>query len=63
MLPFGVTIPVTVSQRSEFPEGLMNYSVYRLNSVTLFKYSGIMVNTDRSVEEEIKKRIEAGNRA
>jgi hypothetical protein len=28
MLPFGVTIPATVPQRSEFPEGLMNYPVY-----------------------------------
>jgi len=27
MLPFGVTIPVTVPQRSEIPEGLMNYPV------------------------------------
>jgi len=27
MLPFGVTIPATVPQRSEIPEGLMNYSV------------------------------------
>ena len=27
MLPFGVTIPTTVLQRSEIPEGLMNYSV------------------------------------
>ena len=28
MLPFGVTIPATVSQRSEIPEGLMNYPIY-----------------------------------
>ena len=28
MLPFGVTIPATVPQRSEFPEGLMNYPVH-----------------------------------
>jgi hypothetical protein len=28
MLPFGVTIPATVTQRSEIPEGLMNYPVY-----------------------------------
>ena len=28
MVPFGVTIPATVPQRSEFPEGLMNYPVY-----------------------------------
>jgi hypothetical protein len=27
MLPFGVTIPATVQQRSEIPEGLMNYPV------------------------------------
>ena len=27
MLPFGVTIPATVPQRSEIPEGLMNYPV------------------------------------
>ena len=28
MLPFGVTIPATVPQRSEIAEGLMNYTVY-----------------------------------
>ena len=28
MLPFGVTIPATVPQRSEFPKGLMNYPVF-----------------------------------
>ena len=27
MLPFGVNIPATVPQRSEIPEGLMNYPV------------------------------------
>jgi len=27
MLPFGFTIPVTVPQRSEIPEGLMNNPV------------------------------------
>jgi hypothetical protein len=27
-LPFGVTIPATVLQRSEFTGGLMNYPVY-----------------------------------
>ena len=30
MLPFGVTIPATVPQRSEIPEGLMNYPVFSL---------------------------------
>ena len=28
MLPFGVTIPITVQQTSEISEGLMNYPVY-----------------------------------
>jgi hypothetical protein len=28
MLPFGVTIPASVLQRSEIKEGLMNYPVY-----------------------------------
>jgi hypothetical protein len=28
MLPFGVTFPATVPQRSEIPGGLMNYPVY-----------------------------------
>jgi hypothetical protein len=31
MLPFGVIIPATVTQRSEIPEGLMNYPVYEEN--------------------------------
>jgi hypothetical protein len=29
MLPFGMTIPATVPQGSEIPEGLMNNPVYR----------------------------------
>jgi len=28
MLPFGMTIPATVPQRLESPEGLMNYPVH-----------------------------------
>jgi hypothetical protein len=34
MLPFGVTIPATVPQRSEIPEGLMNYPVDYKRSCT-----------------------------
>jgi hypothetical protein len=30
MLPFGVTIPATVPQGSEIPEGLMNNPVFNL---------------------------------
>jgi hypothetical protein len=36
MLPFGVTIPATVPQRSEIPEGLMNYPVLINTYVSLF---------------------------
>ena len=31
MLPFGVTIPATVQQRSEIPERLMNYPAFVLD--------------------------------
>jgi hypothetical protein len=34
MLPFGVTIPATVPQGSEIPEGLMNNPVRILNCST-----------------------------
>jgi hypothetical protein len=34
MLPFGVTIPATIPQGSEIPEGLMNNLVYRDESVS-----------------------------
>jgi hypothetical protein len=32
MLPFGVAILATVPQRSEIPEGFMNYPVYVKNA-------------------------------
>jgi hypothetical protein len=32
MLPFGVTIPATVPQGLEIPEGLMNNPVYKYNN-------------------------------
>jgi hypothetical protein len=35
MFPFGVTIPVTVPQRSEIPEGLMNNPVFM--QLTIFR--------------------------
>jgi len=46
MLPFGVTIPVTVSQKSEIPEGLMNYSVFWrvCKAVKDFKFCTILNN-------------------
>ena len=47
MLPFGVTIPVTVPQRSEIPEGLMNYPVF-LSLCTRFQME-VLTNTARNV--------------
>jgi hypothetical protein len=38
ILPFGVTIPATVPQRSEIPEGLMNYPVFSYLNSRLFYY-------------------------
>jgi hypothetical protein len=37
MLPFGVTIPATVPQGSEIPEGLMNNPVHALSKTALIK--------------------------
>jgi hypothetical protein len=43
MLPFGVTIPATVPQGSEIPEGLMNNPVLRskifFNSLLIYLWS------------------------
>jgi hypothetical protein len=36
-LPFGVTIPTPVPQRSEIPEGLMNYPVFKGLSKEIFR--------------------------
>jgi hypothetical protein len=36
MLPFGVTIPATVPQGSEIPEGLMNNPVFKTVFIDLF---------------------------
>jgi hypothetical protein len=33
MLPFGVTIPATVPQESEIPEGLINNPVFRYSDI------------------------------
>jgi len=35
----------------------------QFEQVNSFKYLGTMVNTDNSIEEEIKERVAAGNRA
>ena len=45
MLPFGVTIPATVPQGSEIPEGLINNPVYRRFSFTYCLYRIVTVLT------------------
>jgi hypothetical protein len=44
MLPFGVTIPATVSQRPEIPEGIMNYPVLMNYPVWRFKCAVAVAN-------------------
>ena len=48
MLPFGVTIPATVPQGSEIPEGLMNNPVYIYKGTSLLH----CVNEEEEEEEE-----------
>jgi hypothetical protein len=54
MLPFDVTIPATVTQRSDFPEGLINYPVLSeyfelkplyFHVTSSFSYLAIMIST------------------
>jgi hypothetical protein len=64
MLPFGVTIPVTVPQRSEIPEGLMNYPVqnviFQTNGYCLSDIIIASISTDRhnnSAKRKIDKDV------
>jgi len=41
----------------------MDTGEQKFEQINSFKYLGAMVNTDNSIEEEIKDRIAAGNRA
>jgi len=41
----------------------LNRGEEQFEQVNSFKHLGTMVNTDNSIEEEIKERIAAGNRA
>ena len=58
MLPFDVTIPATVPQRSGFPEGLMNYPVFR--NYTLLKtrmLMGYFQESQKALQNLKKKAI------
>jgi len=49
--------------RKIFQLTYLNTGEEQFGEVNSFKYLGSMVNTDNSIEEEIKERIAAGNRA
>ena len=46
MLPFGVTIPATVPQRLEIPEGFMNYPVLNFTAIILVMMILLSISPD-----------------
>jgi hypothetical protein len=53
MPSFSVTFAATVSQRSEIPEGLVNYPVYvydslQIHSIVEYGFSGLMMRTHKN---------------
>jgi hypothetical protein len=54
MLPLGVTIPATVTQRSEIPEGPMNYPVLCLGSLYL---PTLLTNSAKVIPAEIVDKL------
>jgi len=52
MLHFGVTIPATVPQGSEIPEGIMNNPVYNKNSIK----RNILRGADKSLARPGRKQ-------
>ena len=54
MLPFGVTIPATVPQRSEIPEGLTNYPVKaEAETMEMYRYYVSIVKSPRNKYTQI----------
>jgi hypothetical protein len=47
--------------RNSLQQNHLIAGIERLEQVNSFKYLRTMVNTDKSIEEEIKERIAAGN--
>ena len=61
MLPFSVTIPAAVPQRSEIPEGLKNYPVFKQKEVNVIEefYSMHSIrNLHVSEDTEMFKQIQ-----
>jgi len=60
MLPFSVTIPATVTQRSEFPEGLMNYPVYSDQCKKfddMFRFKGTIIRPNMKTQYWYNQRV------
>jgi hypothetical protein len=45
MLPFGVTIPYSIPQRLEIPEGRMNYPVF------VWSMTAVFINTRKEIQK------------
>jgi hypothetical protein len=58
MLPFGVTVPATVPQGSEIPDGLMNNPLYVCKCV-IFKDRPNVVKASRFVRACVRARARA----
>jgi hypothetical protein len=54
MLPFGVTIPSTAPQRSEIPEGPMNYPVLYVLTIHLTTMLNISGNKAEIVPQSLE---------
>jgi hypothetical protein len=49
--------------RNQVKEQIVDLGGTEIGNVQAFKYLGSMINTNNTIEEEIKERISAGNRA
>ena len=63
MLPFGVTIPATVPQRSEIPEGLTNYPVFITVFFSFFytlQYSVTSQGWNKAIHNKKRETVSEG---
>ena len=61
MLPFGVTTPATVPQRSEIPEGLMNYHVCVCVCIYIYIYIYIELTIEKQRMWNVKNKSDTSN--
>jgi hypothetical protein len=58
MLPFSVTIPATVLQRSEIPDGLMNYAVLTIRYFPVYRHCCMAYNGIFDQKEQVFRKME-----